>query len=503
MKTISSALAKAFPGDTVWVHQGTYREMIVFPRDGTGPGKPISLRAHSGSRVEVKGSEVVTGWTRHSGNIWKKDSWPVNSQQLFADGLPLRQIGVNCPFNTILFEGKPILPPVGKDLRDMRAGSFHFDPSSKALFAWLPDGSDPNRHTMEASVLDVLVPPRERSFIHIEGLNFSHSNATSRGVLLGIANVWGKSWVVKRCSFTHGDFAGIAVTGERHSISDCVANHNGNVGINLNGSGEQHLWRPVPDRGPQTIRLEGNETSFNNTRNFELGWQHGGIKAAVSCNGIEILRHKALSNRGAGIWVDAFCRYVRIEGSNSSGNLVGIVVEISDDAAISGNLVTKNRYQGIYVSASSGVIVDGNTLDENGFGIVLHGMPRGEHPILGNNRVCNNIIGNSRSADLVVYNRPDAAKGNVIDNNLYWPGTGGRPKIAWTGNTGYGVNYTDLRRFARDTGNDAGSLVADPLWRDPARGDYSLKAGSPAVGVAGVRDGSDVRMMEWTRGTAR
>ncbi|MBE0558614.1 MAG: right-handed parallel beta-helix repeat-containing protein, partial [Proteobacteria bacterium] len=376
--------------------------MILFPRDGESPGKPISVRAHPGDNVAIKGSEPVTGWVLHSGGIWKKDSWPVNSQQLFADGVPLRQIGENCPLNRQYFEKKPILPPVGRNLRDMHAGSFFYDPSSKVLYAWLPDGSDPNRRLMEASVLDFLIPPLARRHIFLSGLNFSHSNATSKGLGLGMVNVWGKSWDIRGCTFNHADFSGMALIGEGHRIVDCTFNHNGNLGIGINGSDERHRWAVVLDREPQDIILEGNETSFNNYRNFELSWQHGGIKAAVSCRDIRISRHKALSNHGAGIWFDLHCRSVSIRESTVSNNLVGIGIEISDDAVVSGNLVTSNRYQGIYVAASSGVTVEGNTLDGNGFGIVLHGLPRKEHPTLWNNRVRNNIIGESGAVDLVV-----------------------------------------------------------------------------------------------------
>jgi len=38
LKTISAGTAKASPGDTVWVHSGTYREMLLLPRDGRVPG---------------------------------------------------------------------------------------------------------------------------------------------------------------------------------------------------------------------------------------------------------------------------------------------------------------------------------------------------------------------------------------------------------------------------------------------------------------------------------
>jgi parallel beta-helix repeat protein len=296
-----------------------------------------------------------------------------------------------------------------------------------------------------------------------------------------MVNVWGKSWNIKDCTFNYGDFAGIAVTGEDHKITNCRFNHNGNVGISLNGSDERHRWAPIPDRESQNILLEGNETNFNNYRNFELGWQHGGIKAATSCKGITISHHKALFNQGAGIWVDGFCRDVHIRRSEISSNLFGIAIEISDNVVVSWSLVTKSRYHGIYVAASDGVAVTNNTLDENGFGIVLHGMPRADHQTMRNNKVMNNIIGESRTVDLVVYHHPSATSGNIADYNLYYNSGKNGVKIAWTADSNYKVNYTDLKLFEKDTGNETHSLVADPLWKDRVAGDYSLKPASPAI----------------------
>ena len=127
-----------------------------------------------------------------------------------------------------------------------------------------------------------------------------------------------------------------------------------------------------------------------------------------------------------------------------------------------------------------------NTLDNNGFGIVVHGLPRPEHPTLNNNRVLNNIISESRLVDLVLYKNPGTGKGNIFDYNLYFRRDKG-VRISWTGNTGYGVTHTDLRGFAAASGQETHSLTADPLWVNREAGNYALKPGSPALGSCSAR----------------
>ena len=481
VKTISKGLTIAGKGDTIFVSSGTYRETLVLTQNGKDIQNPFAIRALSGAKVNIKASDFVTGWVQHSAFIWKRSGWKVNSQQVFSEDVPLQQIGATSPLHHHKFEGKPILPSVGNNIDDMKPGSFFFDQETETLYVWLADNSNPNNHVVEASVRDFIIPPLERQFILLERLNFSHSNLTSKGYIMGIVNVWGKSWTISHCTFNYGDFAGIAIVGDGHKIQNSTFNHNGNLGININGSDESHNWKPVSDRNVQNIVLEGNETSYNNYRNFELSWQHGGIKAAVSCNDVQILQHKAFTNNGAGIWFDIYCKNIRIDRCHVSGNLVGIGYEISDDALITNNLVTRNKYHGIYISASDNVAVLNNTLDINGFGIVVHGMPRAEHPSVKNNVVMNNIIGESSLVHLVMCSDPVKGNGNKSDHNLFSPDMG-KVRISWTKTESYEVNFTNLKSFSAATQQDKNSLADTPLWNNRSAGDYSMSSNnSPGV----------------------
>ena len=70
-RTVNRAAAMAMAGDTVRVHEGTYREWVQ-PQNGGTEDATIVYEAAEGERVAIKGSEIVTDWERVEGTVWKK-----------------------------------------------------------------------------------------------------------------------------------------------------------------------------------------------------------------------------------------------------------------------------------------------------------------------------------------------------------------------------------------------------------------------------------------------
>jgi len=71
LRTINHAAALARPGDTVLVHEGTYREWVKPVRGGLSDSRRITFQAANGEKVVIKGSEQITGWTREDGSVWR------------------------------------------------------------------------------------------------------------------------------------------------------------------------------------------------------------------------------------------------------------------------------------------------------------------------------------------------------------------------------------------------------------------------------------------------
>jgi len=70
-RTINHAAQVARPGDVILVHAGTYREWINPLYGGESDAKRIVYKAAPGEKVEIKGSEVITGWKKDRDGVWK------------------------------------------------------------------------------------------------------------------------------------------------------------------------------------------------------------------------------------------------------------------------------------------------------------------------------------------------------------------------------------------------------------------------------------------------
>ncbi|MFF2243333.1 right-handed parallel beta-helix repeat-containing protein [Arthrobacter sp. NPDC058130] len=70
-RTINHAATCARPGDTVVVHEGTYREWVRPIRGGISDQRRITFEAASGEHVLIKGSEQISEWVKVAGTVWK------------------------------------------------------------------------------------------------------------------------------------------------------------------------------------------------------------------------------------------------------------------------------------------------------------------------------------------------------------------------------------------------------------------------------------------------
>lgn len=87
-RTIQRAASIAQPGDTVLVRGGTYRETVRPTRSG-GSSSPITFKAYGNETVTVSGADVVSGWSKYAGSIYKaRQGWDMGwgENQVFVNG---------------------------------------------------------------------------------------------------------------------------------------------------------------------------------------------------------------------------------------------------------------------------------------------------------------------------------------------------------------------------------------------------------------------------------
>ena len=471
LKTIQKAMNKAVAGDTVLVRGGTYREQVEATVAGTATS-PINVFAYPGEVPVIKGSDVVTGWTQHSSTIWKKTAWPYNSQQVFVDfdatqSKSLQQIGMPSQYYTTWEYNKP----VGSGLASMAAGTFYYDPSTTTLYVWLADGSDPNKHVMEASVRRRLFFMHQ-PYVHLRGLAFRHTN-TSAFAQQGAAVELSSNSVIEACDIQFVDFAGLSMgyLQDRAQVHDCNISNNGNSGINAAGS--TNFW---------VMNVTMNN---NNNRNFNPLWHAGGFKGSSKAYGI-IETSEVGYNNGSGIWFDYANsgqpvvirnNYIHDNGPVDSA----IFFEVSNNGLIYNNVLVNNRRRGIYLAASNNTQVYNNTIvgTADRAGIEVGGMPRGT-ATLTNNSVYNNIVSHGTSPyDLYVM--PDngtSITGNRSNYNDYYRASGSI--ILWSGSS-----YYDLPSWRSATNQDLNSFSGNPNFvaatTPPSATNYAVNAGSPVI----------------------
>lgn len=475
----------AAPGNTVYIRGGTYRERVELNGDGNKGGEPgndVRIFAYPGETPVLKGSEVVTGWVLHSGSIWKRTGWTINSQQVFVDfdtaidKHPLQQIGRPPNSNS---SDNEYPTPVGTDLADMAPGRFFWDGAASTLYVQLTDNSDPNSHVMEASTtLRTLFLGATKGYFHIKGLTFYHNNASASkpvGNPPGAMVTIDSNCILESCNLQWSDFCGVALGGSGSTVTHCTLSNNGDTGL----AGSASFNFVVSD-----CLVTG-----NNYRNWYQLWHAGGMKIAGGGAYGTVERNEVANNNGSGVWFDHTAggnpiiirdNYIHNNGPKDAG----IHFEISKNGWIYNNLLVENERRGIYISASDDTKVFNNTIirQVGRAGIEVDGMPRAGFT-LKTNLVCNNIIYNNTATnptyDLFMRKNEGAdVSGNASDYNVIYRSTGAIQFDL----RGDSVNLvkTDLPAWRTLTGWDLHSINADPAFMSGSGTNYILSAASPA-----------------------
>ncbi len=238
-KTISAAAQVAQPGDVITVHAGTYREWINPARGGESDIKRIVYRAAAGEKVEIKGSEVITGWNKEKNGVWKvtiPDSFfggynPYKDSiygDWFSDHGRIHHTGEVFLNGKSLYEketiGRVFNPVPNTNIKDAEGSTYTWycesDANNTTIWANFQK-FDPNKELVEISTRRTCFYPDKSgiNYITIQGFHISQAAtqwAAPTAEQVGmIATHWNKGWIIENNVISDSKCSGITLGKER------------------------------------------------------------------------------------------------------------------------------------------------------------------------------------------------------------------------------------------------------------------------------------------------
>jgi parallel beta-helix repeat protein len=495
-QTIMRAVRQAQASDTIFVRAGTYYESIIFDHGGT-PGNPISLRNYPAETAVVDGSMEVRGWTPVGGSgVWQatfthrpgirttgdledvapESSCPDNFQYssdrrayLYVDDTPdashwLKPVCVigaspeyaaaSLPAGTF---GTDVLPP------PLAAGHY-YSGTTDTVYVRLADNGNPNDHRIRIAAFNKGIHFRGDSLAQVHFVNVS-------GLSLRLA----QTAVLLSSSYPHlsGDILldqlDVSLNNGRSMESDFCATN-----LQITNS-------HIHDIEYEAIHLEADNSRVENnliehtiapwSLYASIGINVLGANNLIAHNSIHAMYRSQLRKGGFGVFLEDWYN------GNSD---IGCRSESNQNNLIEKNRIYDNDGAGIYSPGGDSNTFQNNLIyqnKENGISIVMGGTDGG----------------------------PSGTQRNAYDNKVFFntiyvnSGVGvwldaGAVSTTLRNNVAYQNAATNwITTLAINTAQDH-NLTLDPLFVNPAGGDYHLKEGSPAIDHAiavGVIDDFD------------
>ena len=434
-KSITKALSKAIPGDTVMVRGGTYYETIKFQKSGTSDAR-ITLKAYPGERPVIDGKYMqITGY-------WEGLLTFSNVRFITLDGFDVCNVVTAAPY----VDPEGITIKNGCNNITIRNCNIYNIKSNATSDGW--------RGAHAIVVLGNSDQSVTRNIV-IDGCTI-HDTQTGTSETLTIA----------------GNVDGFTIS--HNKLYDVE-----NIGIIIAGGDNLNPTGNVATNYARNGVISDNEV-YNNShsRSPQFWGEHAyGAIAIYVCGGANTIieRNKVYdSDRGIGL----------VSESN---------IYPTKDCIVRNNFVYNcwrtGIYMGDYLNYTTGgtknCYVVNNTLFQNNRVAGAFDEIEGEIRLTENctgNVIRNNII-YARPMDVFIHKYSNTGGNNTIDNNLYY--TEGTP--AWIWNSVDGEPFTNFTDWQTASGVDASSISGiNPLIVSTSLPDLHLQPDSPARNSGGV-----------------
>jgi alpha-N-arabinofuranosidase len=230
--TINKAASVAVAGDTVIVHEGTYREWVKPKHKGLSEKRRITYQAAEGEKVVIKGSEHIQDWQHTEGNIWKTvlpnalfGNFNPYAEEVFGDWLVtieeakhLGDVYLNgMSFYEVSRLDQLVDPIERTEIKDLWTNEIvPLHNPKQTIYVWFVEvnddhttiyanfqGADPNKEFVEINVRRSCFFPEETGidYITVRGFEMAHAatpwappTADQPGLL---GTNWSKGWIIE------------------------------------------------------------------------------------------------------------------------------------------------------------------------------------------------------------------------------------------------------------------------------------------------------------------
>lgn len=485
LKTISRAAdlarqnSKNGIGTRIVLYPGTYRESVNLEIGEGETDAPVVLEAKEKGKTIVSGSDVWSDWEQKGPpdiyvHVWPF-RWGLARNPWQRDGINLNPAGLRREM--IFLDGKlleQVLAP-----QDLREGSFFVSEEEGLVYLHLAAGTDIRRATIEVSTRDSILKVSRKKAISIKGLVFQHANTpVGGGAAVMVAD--SSDIVIEDCQFIWNNWGGLILNTSR----GVKARRNR---ANFNGASGIVTWK-VTD-----IVMEESETSYNNWRGAKggfFGWAVAGQKNMRTHKGT-YRKHKAIGNRARGLWFDFDNSDIVIEDALLCNNLIaGLFIESSQGPIESRRLILCNnqRGSGLLAANSSNVTIKDSIIYGNSGSQIAISGPKAIREVTNweTGEVMQLKTERWTLEDTVI-----AAKstGTFLLAMPVWAQDYFLAGLTSRGNVWYhpskeavfrlGQNNLTFSAWQSLSGQDLGSIFADPKFADPDNYQFTPLPGSP------------------------
>ena len=361
-KTISFAAQLAQPGDEIIVHEGTYRERITPPRGGESDSKRIVYRVAKGEKVEIKGSEVITGWKMYAKGVWKV----IIPNTFFGKYNPYKDLLVGDWFSDwkmrrphtgeVYLNGRSLYETnILEDVLNPRPIPYSTDKEG-STYTWYCESDefntyiyanfhefDPNNELVEINVRESCFYPAETgiNYITISGFHMSQAAtqwAAPTAEQIGLIGTnWSKGWIIEDNVICDSKCSGITLGKDRESGHNVWTNDPCIDGATHYNQVVERALKEGWSKEKIGSHIVRNNTIFNCeqagicgslgaafsqivnnhiyniwTKRLFAGAEMGGIKLHGAID--VLIKNNRIHDAGRGIWMDWMAQGTRITG---------------------------------------------------------------------------------------------------------------------------------------------------------------------------------------------